>query len=313
MDGDLNVKALRDVETAIYRGRGGAPVLVQFEPHRPRAQLLLERTGQTGISLAEKAQVHGERLGRFEHSVDIPGPGGAGGGVGACGRTGAAPEHGGHPGHQGFLYLLGADEVNVGVDRPGGQDLALPGDRLRPGTDDDVDPGLNIRIAGFADRGNAPVLDTDVGFDDPPVVQNEGVGDDGVDDLGRSALALPHAVADHFAAAELDLLTVDRPVRLHLDEEGRIAQANAVTDGRAVDLGVGLPTELAHHAVPSGSSGPITAALKPYTVLSRRRPPAPPPALARLEADRGPGRDIEPVPPCPGPVEVEGVVGLEKV
>jgi hypothetical protein len=48
-----------------------------------------------------------------------------------------------------------------------------------------------------------PPLRPHVGLDDAPVVDDERVGDHGVGDLGREALALAHAVADHLAAAEL--------------------------------------------------------------------------------------------------------------
>ena len=78
-----------------------------------------------------------------------------------------------------------------------------------PGADDDGDAGLDVRIAGLADGGDFAVLQPDVGFDDAPMVENERVGDDGVDRaLLVADLALPHAVADHLAAAELHLLAV---------------------------------------------------------------------------------------------------------
>jgi hypothetical protein len=51
-------------------------------------------------------------------------------------------------------------------------------------------------------------------------------------------LALPHAVADHLAAAELHLLAVDREVVLDLDPQLGVGQAHAVADisGRAEHL-----------------------------------------------------------------------------
>ena len=64
-------------------------------------------------------------------------------------------------------------------------------------------------IAGFADADDPAVLDADVGFDDAPVVQDQGVRDHDVDAVRGIALALAHAVADHLAAAELDLVAVD--------------------------------------------------------------------------------------------------------
>src|SRR5690606_2059537 len=106
-------------------------------------------------------------------------------------------------------HLLRADPVDVRVDAAGGEDASLAGDDLGARADDDVDARLNVRIAGLADGGNTPVLQADVGLHDAPVVDDEGVGDDGVDGaLGAARLRLAHAVADHLAAAELHLLAV---------------------------------------------------------------------------------------------------------
>ena len=85
------------------------------------------------------------------------------------------------PRHQRLLDLLRADEVDVRVEAAGGEDLALAGDHLGAGPDDDGDAGLDVRIAGLADRRDAPVLDADVGLHDAPMVEDDGVGDDGVD------------------------------------------------------------------------------------------------------------------------------------
>ena len=71
--------------------------------------------------------------------------------------------------------------MNMRVDAAGGQDLAFAGDDLGAGADDDVDAGLHIRIAGLADGGDAAVGDGDVGLDDAPVVDDQCVGDDGID------------------------------------------------------------------------------------------------------------------------------------
>ncbi len=41
--------------------------------------------------------------------------------------------------------------------------------------------GLNVRIAGLADGKNIAVLDADIGFHDAPMIENERIGDDGID------------------------------------------------------------------------------------------------------------------------------------
>ena len=89
-------------------------------------------------------------------------------------------------------------------------------------------------------RGDAAVADADIGLDDAPMVEDHRVGDDRVDGaLGAARLALPHAVADHLAAAELDLLAIDRAVALDLDDELGVGEPHPVADGRAEHRGIG--------------------------------------------------------------------------
>ena len=146
------------------------------------------------------------------------------------------------------LGLLRADHVDVGVDAAGGDYLAFAGDDLGAGADDDVDPGLDVGVAGLADAGDAAVADADIGLDDAPMVEDDRVGDDGVDRaLGPAALALPHAVADHLAAAELDLLAIDRAVALDLDDELGVGEAQAVAGGRPEHGGIGAAADCVRH------------------------------------------------------------------
>ena len=129
--------------------------------------------------------------------------------------------------------------MDVGVEPAGGEDLAFAGDHLGAGPDDDGDAGLDVRIARLADRRDQPVLQADVRFDDPPMIEDDGVGDDGVDGaacVGR--LRLPHAVADHLATAELHLFAVSCEILLDLDDEFRVGEADPVAGRRAEHLGV---------------------------------------------------------------------------
>ena len=50
--------------------------------------------------------------------------------------------------------------------------------------------------------------------------------------VGAGRLALAHAVADHLAAAELDLLAIDRAVLLDLDDEVGVGEPHLVADRR---------------------------------------------------------------------------------
>ncbi len=78
-------------------------------------------------------------------------------------------------------------------------------------------PGWTSGLPALPMPTMRPVLQADVGLHDTPVIDDQRVGDDGVDcPLGPAALALAHAVADHLAAAELHLLAVGGEILLHL-------------------------------------------------------------------------------------------------
>ena len=68
----------------------------------------------------------------------------------------AAAQHRGDAGHERFVDLLRADEMDVRVEATRGEDLAFARDHLGPGPDNDGDAGLDIRIAGLADRRDDP-------------------------------------------------------------------------------------------------------------------------------------------------------------
>ena len=147
--------------------------------------------------------------------------------------------------------------MNVRIDRACGHDQPLPGDHFAAGAERNVDARLDVGIARLADRSDAPVLDADIRLDDTPVIENHGVGDDRVDHLCRDALSLAHAVADDLAAAELDLLTVDRVIALDFDPQLGVAQTHPITGGRAVHLRIGAPVDARH------DSGPMILPWKP--------------------------------------------------
>ena len=153
---------------------------------------------------------------------------------GAGRGSGAAAQHRGDAGHQRLLDLLRADEMDVRVEAAGGEDLAFARDHFGSRTDDDGDARLDVGIAGFADRRDQPVFQADVSFHDPPMIEDDGVGDDRVDGAARvRCLRLTHAVADHLAAAELHLFAVSCEVLLDLDDELRVGEANPVAGGGA--------------------------------------------------------------------------------
>ena len=158
MDHHLHVVIVGDAEAAIDRRRRRAPVLVQFERAGAGLDLLDQRGGLGRVALAGEAEVHRIFVGRLDHARDMPGAGRAGGGEGAGRGPGAAAQHRGDAGHQRLLDLLRADEMDVDVEAAGGEDLALARDHFGAGPDDDGDAGLDVRIAGLADRAMSPSL-----------------------------------------------------------------------------------------------------------------------------------------------------------
>src|SRR5205085_9624233 len=57
----------------------------------------------------------------------------------------------------------------------------------------------------------------------------------------------PHAVAEHLAAAELALVAVRREIALDLEDERGVAEADLVSGGRSVDVGVRAAGDLVAH------------------------------------------------------------------
>jgi hypothetical protein len=155
--------------------------------------------------------------------------------------------------------------VNVRIDPPGGGDQPLAGNDLGSRSDHDVDTGLHVGVTRLPDRSDPAILDADVGFDDPVMIEDHGVRDHGVRYLGGDALALPHAVADHLAAAELHFLAVNREVALDLDHERSIPEADPVPARRTVHFRVGAALDRPHGSSPLWSSAPITSPRNPKT------------------------------------------------
>jgi hypothetical protein len=177
-------------------------------------------------------------------------------------RAGAAAQHRGDPGIERFFHLLRADEMDMRVDPAGRQDAPFARDDLGARPDRNGHARLRIGIARLADGMDAPVAQRHIGLDHAPMVQDHRIGDHGVRRALRPRdLALPHAVADHLAAAELHFLAIDGEILLHPDQQRGIAQADAVARGRAKHAGIGG----AAHAHRHRHSAPITVPRNPMT------------------------------------------------
>ncbi len=155
--------------------------------------------------------------------------------------------------------------MDMGVDPARGEDPPLACDHFGAGADDDIDPVLNVGIARLANRRDQPVTDADIGFDDAPVIDDQRIGDDGIDRALRlGALRLAHPVADHLAAAEFHLFAGKREIFFPLHPELGIGEPHPVADGGAIHIGIGRTGNTRHH------KSPITSPRNPIT----RRAPA---------------------------------------
>ena len=237
---NLHVELFRDRERAID-GRGSrAPVFVQLQANRAGLDLLAQRLGRRGISLAEKSQIDGKTVGGFQHAMHVPRARRARRGVRAGGRAGAAADQRRQAARKRGLDKLRTNKMDVGVDSAGRHDFSFAGNHFRSRADDHSGrhAAHDVRIAGLADSHDASVADSDVGFVDSAVVHDHRIGDDQIENAVRGSRrrGLPHAVADHFAAAEFCFLAGSGEVLFNFDEQFRIGQANAVAGGRSVQV-----------------------------------------------------------------------------
>ena len=262
MEHDLDVVVVRDAKAIVDRRGRGAPVLVQFQRAGAGLDHLDQRRRPRRVALAGYAEIDREGVERLDHPPHVPGTGRAGGGKGAVRRAGAAAQHRGDAAHQRVLDLLRADEMDVAVEPAGGEDFAFARDHVGAGADDDGDIGLDVGIAGLADRGDHAFLDGDVGLDDAPVIDDQRIGDDGIGRALRVGhLRLPHAVADHFAAAEFHLFAVGGEILLDLDDEIGIGEPHPVAGGGPEHVGIDGTFYLdGHQRAPSEESFPHLAA-----------------------------------------------------
>ena len=248
VDHHLHVVIVGDRETAIDRRRCRAPVFVQLQRAGAGLDHFGKRRRSRGVAFAGEAEIDGEFIGRLDHAGDVKRAGRACGGEGAVRRSGAAAEHRCDARHQRFLDLLRTDEMNVRIEAAGREDFAFAGDNFGARADDDGHVGLDIWIAGLADRRDPAVLDADVGLDDAPVIENERVGDDGV---GRALfvgdLRLPHAVAYHLAAAKFYFLAVRAKILFHFDDQIGVGEPHAVALRRPEHVGINRAADACWH------------------------------------------------------------------
>ena len=99
--------------------------------------------------------------------------------------------------------------MDVAVNAAGSDDIAFATNDFSARANDDVHAGLHVGVARLANADDAPALQANIGLDNAPVINDEGVGHDAVNSaLGAGFLRLRHAVANRLAATKLDFFTV---------------------------------------------------------------------------------------------------------
>ena len=122
--------------------------------------------------------------------------------------------------------------MNMTVHPTGRHDHALGCNDLSGRANYNRHTRLNIRIAGFTDPRDATIFNPDIGLYDAPVIDDQSIGQHGVNAVRAHPLRLSHAVTDHFATAKLDLLAVNRKVLFYARKKSGVGQANAIACGR---------------------------------------------------------------------------------
>ncbi len=210
MEGDLHVERISHRQATVDCSRRRPPVLMQLQAAGASQNHLLECTRLARIAFAKQADVHWHGFGGLQHARQMPGARSARRGQCAMSRPRSSPQHRGHARVQRVLNLLWADEVNMSIDAASRENFALTGNHFSARTDDDVHSRLHVRIACLADLRDQPIANADVRLDDAPVIENDGICDDCIHGALRTrTLRLSHPVADHLAAAELDLFAIN--------------------------------------------------------------------------------------------------------
>ncbi len=115
--------------------------------------------------------------------------------------------------------------MNMAVDAAGGDNHVFARDDFGGRADDQlrIDAVHRVGISRLAHLDDAAVADADVAFDDAPVVDDDGVGDDQIENAGALSrrdmrLFCPMPSRITFAAAEGNFVAVDGKVFFDFDE-----------------------------------------------------------------------------------------------
>ena len=137
------------------------------------------RLVDTVLPLPSSATLTGQRVERLEHPSEVPRPGVTV--VAFVPSAGPVPPPMivVMPDAERLVEDLRADQVDVAVDRAGGDDPAVARHDLgrRPDHERRVDAVDRVGVAGLADADDPAVANADVGLDDAPVVEHDRARD----------------------------------------------------------------------------------------------------------------------------------------
>src|SRR6185437_2850886 len=217
VNGNLDVVFIDGAQAGVNRRGGRAPVFVELQAAGAGFDLFSKRLARRRISLPQEAEIHRPCFGGLQHAREVPGTGGAGGGGRAGGGASAAADHGGNAARNRLIDLLRGNEVDVAIHPASGDDQVFARDNFRARADNEVRVHSihRVWIPGLANLHDAAVPNSDIAFDDAPMVEDDCVGDDQIEGAAlpfggcvRRGAALAHAVANHFAAAKGDFVAV---------------------------------------------------------------------------------------------------------
>mmetsp|Transcript_11609 Transcript_11609/g.54024 ORF Transcript_11609/g.54024 Transcript_11609/m.54024 type:complete len:397 (-) Transcript_11609:22-1212(-) len=241
VDGDGHVVGLGDGEAVIDGGRGGTPVLVELHADSAGVDDVLQTLGFGGVPFAGEREIERQGIRSLQHHLHVVGRRSARRGAGSGRRSGPAAEQRGETAGDSLGGDLRADEVYVGVEAAGGEDAALARDCLRVHAHHHAWRHAlhDVGVTSLAYARDHTVLDPHVRLVYASVVDDERVGDDGVERDGCvDAALLTHTLPQSLTASELALVAVHAQVLLHRDPQVGIAKTNLVPNGRAVHGGV---------------------------------------------------------------------------
>ena len=139
--------------------------------------------------------------------------------------------------------------MNMHIERTSREHMAFTRDNLGTNPHDEI--GINTRhnigITRLANTGNMPVLNPNIRFVYPRIINDKRIGNNEIQrPILRHTRSLPHAIAQHLAPAKLALIAVNRIIVLHLNDEMGIAQLNAVSRSGTVHTGISDSINLRH-------------------------------------------------------------------